>query len=220
VRDATAEEPDVGSLPVSVRVTLSGVSRRPVTVHYSLTPGTAQLNSDYLAGDPPGEVFFPPGTTSRSVRVPIVGDTIDENDETFSLTLLRSESAVISRETAVVTIEDDDGPTISINNVSHLEGSLGVTQYGFQVTLSVGGTQPVHVKFSTAGETARSRTDFAPDSGILTFTPPQTSVTVTIDVNGDLDIEGDETFTVDLSRATGGSILDGKGVGTIVNDDL
>jgi hypothetical protein len=40
-----------------------------------------------------------------------------------------------------------------------------------------------------------------------------------VTVNGDTTVEGDETFTVNLSNATGATIADGSGLGTITNDD-
>ena len=53
----------------------------------------------------------------------------------------------------------------------------------------------------------------------LTFTPGQTSKTVTVAVNGDTLDEANETFTVNLSAATNATIADAQGVGTIIDDD-
>ncbi|PTS73933.1 hypothetical protein DBR17_17580, partial [Sphingomonas sp. HMWF008] len=47
----------------------------------------------------------------------------------------------------------------------------------------------------------------------------QTTYTFSVVVNGDAAIEANETVAVNLSNATGATILDGQGVGTIVNDD-
>ncbi len=44
---------------------------------------------------------------------------------------------------------------------------------------------------------------------------------MTVQVNGDTTVEPNETFTVNLSNATGNAtITDAQGVGTIVNDDV
>src|SRR4051794_41482845 len=56
-------------------------------------------------------------------------------------------------------------------------------------------------------------------STLLTFTPGQTSKTVTVKANGDTVFDPDETFTDALSGATAATILDGSGLGTIQNDD-
>ena len=58
-------------------------------------------------------------------------------------------------------------------------------------------------------------------SGTLTFGPAETTMQVTVLVNGDTTIEPDETFTVELSGAH--HWCDNQrfdGTGTITNDDL
>ena len=69
--------------------------------------------------------------------------------------------------------------------------------------------------FSTA-----SKDDYIPSSGPLTF-PVGGSATQTISVPivGDLNIEANETFVVNLSFASGAAIGDPQGVGTILNDE-
>mgnify|MGYP003350547401 CR=1 FL=1 len=56
-------------------------------------------------------------------------------------------------------------------------------------------------------------------SGTLTFTPGQTTARITVAVAGDRIAEADEGFTVSLTGATGGQILSGSAIATIVNDD-
>ena len=56
-------------------------------------------------------------------------------------------------------------------------------------------------------------------SGLVSFADGQTSQTITLNVQGDLNPEGDDAFTVTLSNAVGGTIADGTATGTIVNDD-
>ena len=53
----------------------------------------------------------------------------------------------------------------------------------------------------------------------LSFSPGQTTRTVTVVVNADVLDESDETFNVNLSGAAGATIGDGIGVGTITDDD-
>jgi hypothetical protein len=50
--------------------------------------------------------------------------------------------------------------------------------------------------------------------------PGDTSKTVTVAINGDTEIEPDETFDVILSNAVNATIADNQGVGTIINDDF
>jgi hypothetical protein len=73
---------------------------------------------------------------------------------------------------------------------------------------------------ATADGTAKvSRGDYTAASGPLTFTPGQTSKTITIKTKGDRKKEVNETFFLNLLSATGADFEDGQGVGTILNDD-
>ena len=53
---------------------------------------------------------------------------------------------------------------------------------------------------------------------LLTLAPDQTSKTITMNVAGDTIKETNETFTVNLGGASGATIADAQGVGTILND--
>src|SRR2546430_5835405 len=56
-------------------------------------------------------------------------------------------------------------------------------------------------------------------TGTLNFAATDTTKTITVLVNGDTKFEADETFTMHLSGATGATISDADGLGTITNDD-
>ena len=61
--------------------------------------------------------------------------------------------------------------------------------------------------------------DYIAQSATLSFAPGQTSKTITVQVNGDEDVELDETFFVNLFNPTGGALI-AQAVGTIQNDDV
>ena len=76
------------------------------------------------------------------------------------------------------------------------------------------------VNYETVDGTATAPSDFtAILPTLLTFAPTDTSMQVTVLVNGDTTIEPDETFSVHLSNASNATIADADGTGTIVNDD-
>src|SRR5206468_3388987 len=55
----------------------------------------------------------------------------------------------------------------------------------------------------------------------LHFNAGDTTKTVSVTINGDTKVEGNETFNLNLTGATNGAtIADGQGIGTIVNDDV
>lgn len=110
-------------------------------------------------------------------------------------------------------------PTLTINNVSIVEGDSQTTNAVFTVTLSSASGQTVTVNYSTQNGTASADSDYVANSGIVIFNPGEISKPITIAVNGDTALEPDETFFVNLTTATNATIADGQGVGTIINDD-
>ena len=61
------------------------------------------------------DLTFNSGTTTETVMVPIVGDNVDENTESFTVSLTSADSAVIlNPSTTTVTIENDDGKFFAI----------------------------------------------------------------------------------------------------------
>jgi hypothetical protein len=75
------------------------------------------------------------------------------------------------------------------------------------------------VNYQAAAATASAGVDFTAVSGTLTFTPGVGSQTVNVPVLGDVGVEADETFLVNLSGSSGPPIADSQGQGTILDDD-
>jgi hypothetical protein len=110
-------------------------------------------------------------------------------------------------------------PALAIGDASVVEGNASTVDLVLPVTLSTASGSPVTVDYATADGTAGAG-DYTPATGTLTFAPGELSHGVTVSVVGDTTFEPDEFFFANLSNATGGAtILDGQGVGTIVNDD-
>ena len=117
----------------------------------------------------------------------------------------------------------DDVPaaTLSIGDLSVQEGGSGSTTLAvFTVTLSASSDSVVTVAYATLNGTATvAEGDYDATSGTLTFNPGETSWTIAVTVNGDKIKEPDETFVVSLTGASGATIADAQGVGTILDDD-
>ena len=162
------------------------------------------------------------GSTSGSCAISSAQDTIDEENETFTVTLSNpsSNAQLAADPTAKGTINDnDDPPTLSVADVEAEEGEDLV----FTVALSAASGKTVTVAVATSvetGDTATSGTDFtAVGSTTLTFTAGQEEKTVTVQTTEDTTEEENETFTVTLSGPTNAGISDPTAKGTIVDDD-
>ena len=214
-------EGNAGASPMTFPVSLSSPSAQPVSVGYAFGPGSPATTSglDFTVTPQSGTLTFAPGEQHKQLTVQVLGDGADEVDEQVALTLSNPVNAAIADASGSGTIRDDDGPGIAIGNAAKNEGWLGGNLYAFNVTLSAPSPQPVVVSYSTAGGSATQGNDFAGQSGTLVFTPGQTVKTISVPVNGDLAVEGHETFFVNLFSPSNATISDSQGVGTIFNDD-
>ncbi|MHC4063753.1 MAG: SdrD B-like domain-containing protein [Planctomycetota bacterium] len=108
----------------------------------------------------------------------------------------------------------------SINDVALAEGNAGTTTFTFTVSRTGGAITQETIDVQSAAITATAGTDYT-DLVLTTliFNVGVSDLTVDIDVAGDTTVELDETFSVDLSNPSTGGILDGQGIGTILNDD-
>ncbi len=217
-------EGDSGTSDLVFTVTLDPVSDRRVTVGYADSgTGTAASGADHaaVAG---GTLTFEPGDSERTVTVKVMGDRIDEEDETVEIALSGATGgATVATATGTGTIADDDIPSLAIDSPRVDETDAGETStLTFTVTLDPVSRQPVTVDWAdSGGGTATSGTDHeAVAGGTLTFAPGESAKTVTVKVTGDDAVEGNETVVIALSNPTGGATVGtATGTGTIVDDE-
>jgi Calx-beta domain len=109
ISNLNQNEGNGGTANMSFTVNLSGnTDNLPVSAQYQTADGTASSGSDYDAVS--GTITFAPGETSKTIDVPVHGDTTIENDETFSLQLSDVQFATPTTLSSTGTILDDDAP--------------------------------------------------------------------------------------------------------------
>ncbi|MDM8530892.1 Calx-beta domain-containing protein [Anaerolineales bacterium HSG25] len=202
----TANEGDM----VTIQVDLSAVSGLTVTVPYSTvaglpigSPGSAMPGLDYSPIS--GTLTFPPGTTSLTITVPILSDTLTEPDERFGLLLTGATNATLgATNQTVVTITGFTIPTIQFSTTSYTVDE-GVGQAMLTVKLGSPVTDTVTVNIATDDSTsARRRSavkgqDYESVNRTLNITAGLTELTVPITIIDDTLIEPTEHVTVSLS---------------------
>jgi hypothetical protein len=220
ISDATVVEGNSGFPVRTTTLTLSAVSGKPISVGLTSLSGTAIQNSDYQFSNFM-TANISPGATSQQVFFQTVGETMYEDDETFTISLSNPSNVTIDRGTATITIQNDDPiPGISINDITLAETHSGTRSFNFLVTLSNRSSKQISVEFATANGSAQAGSDYGAMSGTVTFTPGgSTTRVVTVLVNGDPVVEADENFFVNLTNPTESTLVDAQGVGTILNDD-
>ena len=220
VSDAQVTEGNAGTKQMLFTVALSRAVTSAVSVTYATQAGTATAGSDFTAAT--GTLNFAAGEVSKTVAITVRGDTLVEADEAFSLLLRTAQGATIADGTGLGTILNDDLPpmTLSIADAQVTEGDAGTKQMLFTVALSRAATSAVSVTYATQAGTATAGTDFNAASGTLNFALGETSKTIAVTIQGDTDVEANETFNLLLGTATGASITKGSGLGRINNDDV
>jgi hypothetical protein len=112
-------------------------------------------------------------------------------------------------------------PSISISDASVAEGNSGTTLLTFNLTLSEQVSDTVTVQWATANDTATDvDDDYAPATGTVTFAPLSTAATLQVAVKGDVKVEPNERFFVNLSSPQYATLSDPQAAGTILNDDV
>lgn len=219
ISDATVVEGNSGTQTATFTVTLSAASASTVTVNYATANGTATAGSDYAATN--GTLTFAPGETTKTVSVTVNGDTLFESNETYFVNLSNPSNATLNDSQGLGTITNDDANPVGvrINDVSITEGNRNTRNAIFTITLTSPLSTAVTVNFATANGTAVAGSDYNATSGSVRIRAGRTSATVSVAVRGDRTVEADETFFVNLTSVSGTSIIDGQGVGTILNDD-
>lgn len=115
---------------------------------------------------------------------------------------------------------EDTSSIVAVDDAAVLEGDSGTQQLQFNVYRLGDASQPATVDWSTSDGTATSGVDYVAASGQLEFLGGETLKSVSIAVNGDLDIEPNELMSLSLENLSSGTLADGLAFGAILTDDV
>lgn len=111
-------------------------------------------------------------------------------------------------------------PSISIADIKKKEGNSGTKNFDFIISLSAASIDTVKVNYKTQDITAIAPGDYTSvHSTQLVFNPGDTEKTISVLVNGDTNIEPNETFKVKLLNPVNAILAVSSGKGTIKDDD-
>lgn len=202
VKSASVQEGNGGTSNALVTIELQPASSQTVTVSYQTHDMTAVAGADYQSAS--GSLTFSPGATERTVSVPVIGDTVDEEDEHLRVSLSNAVGAGISVSSnpPLLTIVDDDATprNVTLSQLSYtFDESAGLAS----ITVNRAGdlNAASSVEYETRNSAANDRTDYLAAYGTLTFNPGEASKTINIFLTDDRYDEGQgETFTILLTR--------------------
>jgi hypothetical protein len=219
--------PGTGSVSLGPVVSTAGGPNRMTDVAVADVNGDGKL--DLVAVDPTaGTVNVFLGVGGGNFNAPLAS-AVGTNPAAVLVGKFNADAspdvAVANTNSDTVSILLNDGtwpavvPWIKVSDASVKEGNSGTVAANFTVTLTAASPDPVTVQFTTSPVTATAGTDYQSVTTTVTFAPGETSQTVSVPVIGDRLPEFNETFLVTLSNATNGSIYDGQGTGTILDDE-
>ena len=212
ITDVILTEGNSGTQTANFAVKLSNPSAQTITVAYQTANVTATAGSDYIAQT--GTITFNPGETSKTVSVVINGDTTVEVNETFKVTLSTPVNATIADSEGIGTINNNDIPVLTVNNLTVVEGQNNAL---VTFTLNIPVNQAVSVNYTTTAVTATANSDFTPVSGTLTIPANTTTATLTIPILNDNLNEANETFNLVLSNPVGAVLSKTSAIVTITD---
>lgn len=221
--------------PMNFSLQLSNPVDANVTVQFSTTAGTATAGSDYTTITNQTVTFNANTTTTQVVGVTIAPDNIVEESETLTASIATlnasGRNVSIGASSRTGTINNDDHATVTLSpvgGVSQNEGNSIVTNFQFTATVDNPVQGGFMLGYSTMDGTATSPSDYTGGASTLSFngTAGQ-ALNIDIGVNGDLDIENNEAFTVQLGTVSGTSTVQAAAIGiagspktgTILNDE-
>jgi uncharacterized repeat protein (TIGR01451 family) len=175
-------------------IALDSVSSETISVDYLTVDVTATAGRDYTAVS--GTLTFPPGTTNRTVTVPILDDPFPEApSEQFLLRLTNAVNADISSEVMGDYILDNEPPLqISVSNAAPIiEGDGDFVYATFPLSFSTAADAPVRVYYDAS--------PYANTNGSVVVPAGATNAFIAVPVPGNFTIESNHTFQLTLQYA-------------------
>ncbi|MDO6563721.1 Calx-beta domain-containing protein [Amphritea sp. 1_MG-2023] len=185
-----------------------------------------------------GTVTFDVNDTEQTIRVPVTGDYLVEDNESFQISLTGPDGIHFINSTADgVIVDDETAVNITATDAYKAEGQEGdLTYYTFVISREGNKALAADVDWNLTLPTdqdAASLADFVTGqdslgvngglpSGQVSFSAGDTeSKTITIAVQGDLLVEPDELFNIEISTSSiGHGVVDDSATGTVVSDDV
>ena len=199
----TVTEGDAGSKALTYTITLDRPAEENITLNYvTLASGSASANDDYQPVS--GTVTILAGTTTAFVSVPVLGDVVNESNETVNLQV--SGPALAAPAVLTGTIIDDDGGAQALNVGSEvIQGTTEDDEFRASNN-ELGAGDEINDPSTTDEDTLRIFVDEENegfdaifDDGVAYYRAFETTNVENIYVTNDSDFE----VNLDMSGATG-----------------
>ncbi|MEM9221274.1 MAG: cellulase family glycosylhydrolase [Pseudomonadota bacterium] len=208
------DETGGGTRNMVFEINLSEPVNTETVVDFATADGTATAGEDYLAKE--GSLVFAPGETYKTVSVAILGDTIGEGDETFTLNL---EGPGGSTQATGTILGDDGGPPLPIVSTPNIKVREDDSFAFMNFALSEASDEKVKIVYRLRGHTAEDGEDFIGGRGKVVFRPGETEQSAAFEILDDALVEGTEIVRVILKVVTGATLERKVALVRIIDDD-
>lgn len=213
-------EPADSVLESSVRLSLSKAAKENVTLKYKITAITASAGVDFEATS--GEITIPIGSLSSSISFKVLPDSLDEEDETFLISISDPTNATLKSglTESIVTIRDTD-PTPS---VSFTTDTISVTEetgfFTVKLKIDTASGKIIQVPFALSGLATESE-----DYNLITKSPirvesGKTSANIDFEIINDSIPEGGESIKIELLDPSNAVLTKQNELTIIITGDL
>ncbi len=186
----------------SSSVTLSSNMSCPFdrTVSVSTQDQTAASGSDYTAITNQNFVIAS-GTTQVLVPVSTLNDSLNENDETFLVSIVAATKGIVSGSGTVTITDNDPLPTLSFtSSTSTYAENAGTVQVNYSLNQASG--RNITATLSLSG-TATAGSDYANLGNSITIPAGTTSGSISVSITDDSRYESSENMILTLSQLSG-----------------
>lgn len=211
-------EPESGELTYFVDVSLNKKALKNGSVDYELRPSSALDGSEFLAQT--GTLDIIEGERDYTIGIILLGDDLDEEDETFHITLTNPVNVTLDNDEGAFTVVDSDPtPTVSFEVLKGYV-SEGNADYSITLNLTNGSERGINIPFELSGIATANQ-----DYTLLTPSPieiesGQTSVVISFDIIDDSIQEGGESIVVSLGSPLNAELTEEITATIIIPGDL
>ncbi|NCU28084.1 MAG: DUF1566 domain-containing protein [Candidatus Moranbacteria bacterium] len=201
--DTSSSSVEENSGTTTVTLSLSRAYPFDSTVNYTLG-GTATGEFDYTLTN--GSLTFKAGEKTSSILIPVIDDSLKEDDETITLTLSNPSNAYIGGNGLyTLTILDNDSYSLAGFSLTNVSNTENVTSIKIPITLSATSGVDVVVSYSVSG-TASAEADYSLTGNSVTILQGETEASIDLTIVDDTRKEDNETVIVTLTDITGANL--------------
>ena len=160
-----------------------------------------------------GYAEFLPGESRARIKLAMASDDRREADQVSTLKIRETDTAAITLATIDLVLEDDDQrrfeAQLPANTVAFAVGQVSVSERDPAVQIDLVRFNPDETRRVVGTRvlsiTANAGEDFfPPGNGLVVFGPGQRSARILIPLVQDVQVEGDESFVVELTSESSG----------------